>query len=180
MFDKPGIVIGSMQQNDTTSYRMIRPDAASFRTACGQFATGVAVVTAQGPAGPPIGLTINSFSSVSLDPPLVLFCLGRDAQCMTGFDAADGFVIHMLGANQRDLSARFATPDADRFQGLDWLQGPCGPVLPGALARFDCRRHATVDGGDHVILIGRVEAVSVPDTAEDPLVYFRGGYRTIC
>jgi len=158
---------------------MIRPDAAAFRTACGQFATGVAVVTARARSGQPVGLTINSFSSVSLDPPLVLFCLACEAQCMAGFDGADGFVIHVLSAEQRALSARFATPDADRFQALDWQDGPCGPVLPGALVRFDCRRHAVVDGGDHIILIGRVEAVSVPDGATDPLLYFRGGYRAI-
>lgn len=168
-----------MQENRDTGYKMIRPDAAAFRTACGQFATGVAVVTARAQAGPPVGLTINSFSSVSLDPPLVLFCLGRDAQCLSGFDGADGFVIHVLSAEQQGLSARFATPDSDRFRDLDWQHGPCGPVLPGALVRFDCRRHAVVDGGDHLILIGRVEAVSVPDAAADPLVYFRGGYRAI-
>jgi len=158
---------------------MIRPDAAAFRMACGQFATGVAVVTAGSRSGRPVGLTINSFSSVSLDPPLVLFCLAREAQCLAGFDAAAGFVIHVLSAEQRGLSARFATPDADRFQGLDWQDGPFGPVLPDALARFDCRRHAAVDGGDHIILIGRVEAVSVRDGAAEPLLYFRGGYRAI-
>lgn len=158
---------------------MIRPDSAAFRSACGQFATGVAIVTARPAGGKPIGLTINSFSSVSLDPPLVLFCLGRDAQCLPGFEAADGFVLHFLGKEQQDMSARFAAPDCDRFDGLDWQEGACGPVLTGALARLDCRRHALMDGGDHVILLGRVEAVSVPDEAAAPLLYFRGAYRSL-
>ena len=146
-----------------------------FRDACGRFATGVAVVTCQPDGGEPVGITVNSFTSVSLDPPLVLFCIDRAAQSLPGFLAAGRFAVHVLGADQRALSSRFASPGANKFEGVDWTHGACGPILPDVLARFDCARHAMQDGGDHLILLGRVEAIALAPW-RPPLLYAAGRY----
>lgn len=156
-----------------------RPDARDFRRACGQFATGVAVVAVRGPDGRPAGLTVNSFTSVSLDPPMVLFCLDDRAGCLSAFERAGGFAVSVLAEGQADLSRRFADAEIDKFAGLTWEEGPRGPVLPGALAWFQCRTDAVHRGGDHLILVGAVESVDVARDSTRPLLYWRGDYRAL-
>lgn len=130
------------------------------------------------PGGSPCGLTINSFSSVSLDPPLVLFCLDRSSQALGSFQAASSFVINLLDQSQRELSQRFAARAGDRFAGQEWRRGISGaPVLPNSLAVIECVRHTVLDGGDHVIFLG--EAISVEARDGDPLLYFAGRYRQL-
>lgn len=152
-------------------------DARAFRDALGCFATGVCVASTRDAAGLPIGVTVNSFTSVSLDPPLVLFCLDRAADSLSAFLAADGFAISVLAADQRGVSANFAQrPTADRWAGLAAETLATGaPLIPGALAALDCRRHAVHDGGDHVILVGRVVALRSRADGR-PLLYVRGAY----
>lgn len=148
----------------------------SFRRACGRFATGVAIVTTTDANGTPHGLTINSFSSVSLHPPLILFCLDRASQARTAFETSTSFVINILYRDQRDLSHRFATRKDERFTGLEFETGQCGsPVLTDCLASIECERHSIIDGGDHLVFIGRAIAVEARDG--DPLLYFSGRYR---
>jgi flavin reductase (DIM6/NTAB) family NADH-FMN oxidoreductase RutF len=135
-----------------------RVDSQAFRRALGSFATGVTIVTACGRDGRPVGVTANSFSSVSLDPPLVLWSLSKRAYSLPVFEGADHFAVHVLGADQMDLANRFATRGAtDKFADLLWHPGAGGaPVLPRSVAHFQCARHATYDGGDHRIFVGRV------------------------
>jgi flavin reductase (DIM6/NTAB) family NADH-FMN oxidoreductase RutF len=154
----------------------IIPDAANaraFRDALGQFATGVTLVTIQSPDGP-MGFTANSFSSLSLDPALVLWSLARNARRFDPFAAARHYAIHILGQDQSDLPARFSRTGAG-FAGLDWLASPEGvPILPGALARFDCRQHATHEGGDHLIIVGQVLRLTLEEG--EPLVFAKGRF----
>lgn len=130
-------------------------DTRAYRDALGRFATGVTVVTAQGPDGP-LGFTANSFASVSMNPRLVLWSPARSSSRFGVFSAADHYAIHVLADHQGDLCHRFAKGDAG-FADLAHDVNPQGvPVLPGVLARFDCARHAAHDGGDHLIVVGRV------------------------
>lgn len=154
--------------------------ARELRDAFGAYATGVTLVTAQGPDGP-VGITANSFTSVSLDPPLLLVCVDRRARALPAFERAESFAVNVLHAGHAALSSRFARPhgDADRFGHPAWTTGALGlPVLGEALAVFECRRHAVHDGGDHRIFLGRVEAVR-RQPASDPLVVFQGAYRSL-
>lgn len=147
-------------------------DPRALRDAFGRFATGVCLVTAQGPEGP-VGFTANSFASVSLEPPLVLWSPARASRRFGVFSAAGHYAIHILGAEQADLITRFSR-DGTGFGGLDPVVTDEGlPVLP-ALARFDCAAHAAHDGGDHAILVGRVLRATVRDGA--PLVFSQGRY----
>lgn len=151
-------------------------DVRALRKALGAFATGVTIVTTEAPDGTPRGFTANSFTSVSLDPPLVLVCIARAAGSAATFTAARHFAISILSEEQRATSALFASPVADRFVATPWRRGHSGsPLIAGAAAWFDCAMHETVDAGDHVILIGRVLAF---DHAEEavPLGYCRGAY----
>ena len=151
----------------------IVPDAANarvFRDALGRFATGVTVVTIQGP----MGFTANSFSSLSLDPALVLWSLAKASQRYPFFAAARHYSIHVLGQDQADLPARFSK-GGPGFAGLDWQTNAEGvPVLPGAIARFDCAQHATHDGGDHLIIVGQVLRLALEEGA--PLVFANGRF----
>lgn len=148
-----------------------------FRNALGRFATGITVITTLGPNGKPEGLTANSFSAVSLSPPLVLWCLGKHAASLAAFRDCSYFAINILESGQRALSHRFATPAEDKFAGLDWVAGIAGiPVLTGSLARFECRNAEQYDGGDHTIFIGAVERYSHTDG--DPLLFNAGKYAT--
>ena len=147
--------------------------ARAFRDALGRFATGVCVVTCATPDGP-LGITVNSFASVSLDPPLVLWSPARASRRFDAFEGADHFAIHVMGEGQFDLSHRFAR-DGCAFEGLDWSAGPGGaPLLPGCLARFACARHAVHEGGDHAIVVGRVLSAAFRDGA--PLLFNAGAY----
>lgn len=145
----------------------------ALRDALGRFATGVTVVTCPGPDGP-VGITVNSFASVSLDPALVLWSVDRASSRAAIFTAADRFAIHILGREDRDLAARFTRKEAG-FDGLDWTGGTDGlPRLHGVLARFDCTHHAVHDGGDHLILVGAVMHVSFRPGA--PLLFSQGHF----
>lgn len=144
-----------------------------FRAALARYATGVTVVTALSDRGP-IGMTANSFTSVSLDPPLVLWCPARaSARCLT-FVAADHYAIHVLAADQLDLCRRFARSGED-FSGVEMTTTPEGlPLLSGCLARFDCAAEAVHDGGDHAILVGRVLRAAL--RKGEPLLFWNGRY----
>ncbi|MDP2697842.1 flavin reductase family protein [Thalassospira sp.] len=148
-----------------------------FRDCLGQFATGVAVVTTRATDGSKAGITINSFASVSLEPPLVLFSVDRMAASHAIFIGdSKHFCINVLQQEQRILSERFAAPIDDRWQGLEFEDDGHGiPRLVGNIASFSCARHAVHDGGDHSIIVGRVENITLGQTG-DPLLYYGGGY----
>jgi flavin reductase (DIM6/NTAB) family NADH-FMN oxidoreductase RutF len=142
-----------------------------FRDVLGTFATGVTIVTAATPDGP-LGMTANSFASLSLDPPLVLWSPARASGRFAAFAAADRFAIHVLGADQHDLATGFGRHRAGP-PGTLWEQGPDGPpLLPGCLARLICQTHASHDGGDHLLIIGRVLQAS---HRPGPPLVFHGG-----
>jgi flavin reductase (DIM6/NTAB) family NADH-FMN oxidoreductase RutF len=144
-----------------------------LRDALGRFATGVTVVTTMTPQGP-LGITANSFASVSLRPPLVLWSPARKSRRFPAFEAASHFAIHVLSAGQQALAERFARAGGD-FAGLDFGLGLGGvPLLDGCSARFECRHAAGYDGGDHLIVVG--EVLSVEEHDLPPLLYYRGGY----
>ncbi|MEW6582540.1 MAG: flavin reductase family protein, partial [Actinomycetota bacterium] len=148
-----------------------------FRAAMSRWASGVSVFTAGGPDGP-VGVTVSSFSSVSLDPPLILGCIARSTSAHDTLVGAGGFAVHVLGGDQMDLSQRFAGPADLRFDGLDWESGPfSAPLLPLGLVRMVCARESVTEAGDHTILLGRVVRVEVDDG--DPLVYFHRAYRGV-
>ena len=156
---------------------MTEIDPRRYREAAGQYMTGVTVVTTLEGAGRPSGLTVNSFTSVSLHPPLVLFCLGRDSANLPAFEAGNGFVVHVLGADQVDLSIRFAAKGVERFEGIEWTPGVDGlPVIGGVLATFQCRRREVHDGGDHLIYLGEVLRLDIAEDRGPALCYFRGRY----
>jgi len=156
-----------------------RVDAGNLRAALGQFATGVAVVTTRGLNGRSVGLTINSFSSVSLEPPLVLWSLSRRSSSLADFSSARTVAIHVLASGQEMLARRFAASCADRFEGLARSIGPNGvPLLEGGIARFICTPYDRHETGDHVIFVVRVEHFERLGGA--PLIFhaarFHGGY----
>ncbi|SEK22862.1 NADH-FMN oxidoreductase RutF, flavin reductase (DIM6/NTAB) family [Ectothiorhodospira marina] len=153
-------------------------DPRRFRDALGRFATGITVITCQDPQDDlPNGFTANSFSSLSLDPPLVLFSLRRDAGCLGAFERAEAFAVNVLAEDHEGLSNRFAGKEAGRWDGLDYEAGQTGaPLLPGMLAQFECRTEAIHEGGDHRIFVGRVLRLTQPREGE-PLIYFQGDYR---
>src|ERR1700681_4436653 len=146
-----------------------------FRRALGAFATGVTIVTTRDSAGQDIGLTANSFNSVSLNPPMVLWSLSRHSLSLPAFIAAEHFAVHVLAATQDDLAQLFATRGADKFAGLAVERGPDSiPLLEGCAARFQCRTAYRYEGGDHVIFVGAVLAFD--QSERDPLVFHGGEY----
>jgi len=154
-------------------------DARTLRDALGCFGTGVTVVTCLGAEGEPAGLTVNSFTSVSLDPPLLLVCLAKKAASAAALIAASHFAVNVLQTGQQPASIRFSTRDEDRFGATPWECGEAGaPILAESLGVFECERHAVHDGGDHHMLIGQVVKASF-DASLDPLLYFRGKYRRL-
>lgn len=154
-------------------------DSRAFRNALGRFATGIAIVTAIDPDGHPIGLTVNSFSAVSLEPPLVLWCLDNGSHNLEAFRRASHHAINILSVDQQDLSNRFATWPTDRFAGLPWQKGAGGaPVFPGCCVTFEVANEAAHAGGDHTIFIGRVENYT-ETPALDPLLFYAGQYRKL-
>ena len=154
-------------------------DARAFRTALGCFVTGVTVVTSRAPDGSPVGMTVNSFNSVSLDPPLVLFSLARSAKSLAIFEQAPHYAVNLLSAEQREMSNRFARSLDDKWRDLNHEYGKFGtPLLPSTMAWFECKSYARYDGGDHVIFVGQVLDMYF-DAAADPLVYYRGGYASL-
>ena len=154
-------------------------DQRTLRDALGSFATGVTVVTCVDPDGLPFGLTVNSFTSVSLDPPLLLVCIANYARCSVAMAEAGHFAVNVLQTGQQPASIRFSTPDEDRFGATPRSTGECGaPLLMDSLAVFEFERYSVHEGGDHKILIGKVLRASF-DAAMDPLLYFRGRYRRL-
>ncbi len=150
----------------------------ALRDVFGRFATGVTVVTTREAGGAPRGFTANSFSSVSLDPPLVLVCIAHTAHSAPAFRAAPHFAINILCQDQKGISNLFASRAADKFEQADWTEGTHGvPLLPGSLATLVCAQHRLVEAGDHVILIGEVLETQTRDAP--PLGYHRGNYFSI-
>ena len=153
-------------------------DARAFRNALGMFATGVTVITTRAQSGEYAGLTVNSFGSVSLDPPLVLWSLSLYSPSLPAFQNCGHYAINILALDQVDLSTRFAASNTDRFAGLDFMPGTCGaPLLPGCCAWFECRNEARHAGGDHIIFVGLVERFRRED--REPLVFQGGRYRRL-
>ena len=148
-------------------------DSARFRTVLGHFPTGVTVITAAGPDGP-VGFTIGSFVSVSLDPPLVGFFPQRSSTTWPPMEQAGGFCVNVLTAEQGELCWRFAKETDDKFAGVAWQPAPVSgaPMLDGALAWIDCTIEQVSDAGDHVLVLGRVQDLGAAEG--DPQLFFRG------
>ena len=159
----------------------IRPETAfdqkEFRNALGTFPTGVAIITTKGLEGEPVGLTCNSFSSVSLEPPLVSWSLRKASKSLETFRHTPAFTINILAGDQNELSGRFASSKiTDKFSGVDWRPGHGGaPVIANTLASFECSTFAVHDAGDHLIFIGQVQVFD-HGRPEDPLVFYKGAY----
>ncbi len=152
-------------------------DRVELRRIAGHFVTGVAVVTAEWD-GAACGLTVNSFTSVSLDPPLVLVCLDRASRTLPCVEAAGRFAVNVLAEGQEELSRRFASKEEQKFTDVTLRRGATGlPLVDGAHAYIECRTVERVDGGDHVIFVGAVEAVSPGEGR--PLLFYRGRYASL-
>lgn len=150
-------------------------DKTAFRNALGSFVTGVTIVTARDAAGEPVGLTANSFNSVSLDPPMVLWSLSLDSHSLPAFRDAESWAVHILASDQQDMSDRFARRGEDKFGGLAIADGPEGaPLIEGCAARFGCRARFEYEGGDHAIFLG--EVVDFDRSEAEPLIYHGGRY----
>lgn len=157
-----------LQSNETI-------DPMDLRRAFGSFATGVTIVTTTDAAGEVYGFTANSFTSVSLDPPLLLVNIAKTAFGLEAFTHADGFAVNILAEKQKNLSNVFASKGADKFKSVDWMPKKTGsPVFDGVIGWFDCASHQQVDAGDHIILIGRV--LDYGYNADSPLGFCRGAY----
>ena len=155
-----------------------RPDAGALRRVLGSFVTGVTVVTTRDADGVPHGFTANSFTSVSLDPPLVLVCVGHAVEDLEVYRECGRFAVNILADSQRVISETFATEQPERFAGIRWRQGPCGsPILEGCVASLECISGQRIEAGDHMILIGRVVACEYSDGG--PLVFCRGSYLSL-
>lgn len=153
--------------------------AIELRATLGCFATGVTIVTAPSDANEPVGLTVSSFNSVSLDPPLVLFSLARSARSLDAVISAPAFAVNVLAEAHEEISNRFARPSTTKWEGMDYEVGHGGaPLIPGAMATFECEHHALYDGGDHAIVVGRVIRHRF-DPEQAPLVFFRGRYHAV-
>lgn len=147
-----------------------------FRGALGMFATGVTIVTARAENGAPIGLTANSFNSVSLSPPLVLWSLARSAGSFAAFSTGSHYAINILGADQQELAKQFATKGGDRFAGVPFVSGAGGaPLIQGAAATFECFNRSRYQEGDHIIFVGEVERCS-HQVGASPLLFHGGKF----
>jgi flavin reductase (DIM6/NTAB) family NADH-FMN oxidoreductase RutF len=150
-------------------------DSAKYRQVLGHFPTGVTVITASGDPNP-VGMAVGSFSSVSLEPPLVAFFAGRSSSTWPKIEAAGTFCVNILAEDQEDICRRFASKEDDKFSGLGWSPAGTGaPLLDGVLAWIDCDIDSVIDAGDHVGVIGRVRDLGLGHDGA-PLVFFRGGY----
>jgi flavin reductase (DIM6/NTAB) family NADH-FMN oxidoreductase RutF len=153
-------------------------DKELFRKTCSRFATGIAVATVAGADGTPYGLTVNSFTSVSCYPPLVLVCVDYRCSLLPQFRSSCYFGINILRDTQRDLSVRFSQRELDRFEGLDWVASECGvPLFPDCLASFECCVNQTVEAGDHALFLGEVVGARYGEGS--PLIYFGSSYREL-
>ncbi len=151
-----------------------------FRKALGNFATGVVVVTSKLPDSRAVGVTISAFSSLSLSPPQIDFCLKKQSTIMSAFVPGSFFAVNMLAENQQDLSNRFSQKNIDPWEGLPMETSRNGvPLLQGCLAYLECQTHDLFEGGDHIIITGDVKNVLMGDEGLLPLLYFRGAYAGI-
>lgn len=156
-----------------------RVDPTQLRSICSLFVTGITIVTSLS-GDEPVGLTVNSFTSVSLEPPLVLFCLRRESGIRKAVRDTGHFTVNILAEDQQDTSSIFASRDASRFDAVECTAGRNGtPVLIDALAHLGCRVVNEIDAGDHVIILGEVTEVGVLRGSEAPLTFFRGAHRRL-
>ncbi|GAB2528146.1 3-hydroxy-9,10-secoandrosta-1,3,5(10)-triene-9,17-dione monooxygenase reductase subunit [Nocardia heshunensis] len=158
-------------------------DGRQFRNVLGQFCTGITVITTfdgEGDAREPIGFACQSFAALSLDPPLVLFCPTKESRSWAAIERNGSFAVNMLAEEQQPVCARFGSREPDKFAGIDWHTSELGlPVLDGALATIQCTVDNVLDGGDHYIVIGRVQALSESTDSGRPLLFYRGQYTAI-
>jgi len=153
-------------------------DRRALRDALGMFVTGITVVTARIGDQQPGGITVNSFNSVSLDPPLILWSLSLNSPTLAVFERCSHYAVNILAADQEEFSRLFASAETDKFAGLDIRRGLGGaPLLPGCCAWFECRNEVRYPGGDHLIFVGEVERFARAE--QPPLVYFRSDYRRL-
>lgn len=153
-------------------------DPMALRNALGSFATGITVVTALGKDGQRVGMTANSFNSVSLSPALVLWSIDKASNCFDDFIQAEHYAIHILSANQQSISDQFAKSGGDKFAGLECTENHAGvPLLPKCSAYFECSIAHQYDGGDHIILVGSV--ANFVDSGTEPLIFYRGDYKKL-
>lgn len=154
-------------------------DGSAFRNVLGIFPTGVCVLTARTPDGEDLGFTISSFNSLSINPPLVLFSISREAHSLPKWAQCDEFVINVLSSGQSELSDKFAKALSDKWRGVDFARGVSGaPVLTNTAATLQCRQHALHDGGDHLLFLARVLQFEL-DPASAPLVFCMGKYHLL-
>ena len=154
-------------------------DSATFRRTCSRFATGVAIATVIAEDGSPHGMTVNSLTSVSVDPPMVLICVDYSSNLLAMFRASLRYGLSILDEDQQELSHRFAQRGQDRFDGIPWEPGATGvPLIPGALAQLECEIRTVVESGDHAVLIAQVVAAR-ESAGGRPLLYFDSAYRSI-
>ena len=150
-------------------------DQDAFRAVLGRFASGVTVITALDEAGEDQGMTVSAFCSLSLEPPLVLFCVDRAASMYESFEKATSFIVNILSESQEPLARRFSGPDPNRFDGIGYSRGVSGvAILDDVLGYLECKRVAVNPGGDHSIYVGEVEVAQSKEGR--PLLYYRGGY----
>ncbi|MBM3813607.1 MAG: flavin reductase family protein [Acidimicrobiia bacterium] len=153
-------------------------DPKTFRRTCAKYATGICIATLIGTDNLPHGMTVNSFTSVSAVPPLVLVCVDYSSNLLPHFRAASHYGISVLNSDQQDLSNRFAARGQDRFTGVQWLPGQTGvPLIPGALAHMECKVSQVVEAGDHAIFIGELVRAEISDGK--PLLFFDSAYGSL-
>lgn len=153
-------------------------ESRKFRDISGSFATGVTIITTKNEEGVPVGMTANSFTSLSLDPPLVLINVDKKSSLYSAFIQAESFAVNILSSSQEELSRRFSTRNIDRFEGVGFEEDATGaPILPNVIGYFDCEKVQQYDGGDHVIIIGKTKSGEVREG--EPLLFFKGKYRNI-
>ena len=153
-------------------------DGRELRNAMGLFATGVSIITTKDASGKPFGLTANAFSSLSLDPPMLLICVDKGVDCYACFDESKVFAVNFLSLAQEELSTRFATKGIEKFEGLSYSVGELGvALLDGALAHFECTVAHAHEGGDHTIYLGEVQRLVTVEG--DPLLFYQGKYRSL-
>lgn len=149
-------------------------DPRDYRRALGSFATGVTIVAAYDADGAPWGLTANSFTSVSLEPPLISVCVAKTGRVFPTLSQSDHFAVNILSAEQKDLALHFASEVENRFTGVEWTAGTATPLIPGSAAQLECAVHSRVDAADHEILTGQV--ITYTHSPVPPLVYCRGAF----
>ena len=155
-------------------------DRRELRNAFGCFATGVTIITTLDRDGERVGITANSFTSLSLEPPLVLFCVDSSINSFQAFESCRHFNVNVLREDQQELSANFAQSGDDKWEGVAHAAGENGcPVFDGALATLECAKHAMYEGGDHLIMVGRVTGMAYDGGSCRPLLYYKGAYAVL-